>query len=125
MHQNCRGDPNVTYHYKIENPQPKKLASLSQEEINLLYNLHLIKTYNEFIKKYPNIKNVIEALMFGREADETIKNKLNKLKSNILKNKLTPAQLKDFNEKFDELYLMANGGLRNVGNLDFGAKKKI
>ena len=28
--------------------------------------------------------------MFGRESDETIKNKLNILKSNILKNKLTP-----------------------------------
>ena len=46
----CTGDPNVTYHYEIENPQPKKLASLSQEELNLLYNLHLIKTYDEFIK---------------------------------------------------------------------------
>ena len=26
-----------------------------------------------------------------------------------------PKQLKNFNEKFNELYNMANGGLRNVG----------
>ena len=61
--------------------------------------------------------------MFGREADENIKKKLNQLKKNILNNKLTPTQLKDFNEKYNELYNMANGGLRNVKGLDFGANK--
>ena len=61
--------------------------------------------------------------MFGRESDETIKNKLIILKNNILKNKLKPKQLKNFNEKFNELYNMANAGLRNIVNLYFGAKK--
>ena len=117
----CRGDPNVTYLYENENSPPKKLASLSQEELNLFDTFHItIKTYNEFNKKYPQLKNVIEAQMFGREADENIKKKLNQLNNNILNNKLTPTQLKDFNEKYNELYNMANGGLRG---LDFGAKK--
>ena len=77
----------------------------------VLHNLHLINTYDEFIKKYHYNKNVIEAQI----AHETIKNKLIILKKYILKNKLTPKQLKNFNEKFNELY--------NVGNLDFRTKK--
>ncbi len=87
----CRGHPNVTNYYETENSPPKKLSSLTQEEINLLNNLHLIKNYDDFIKKYPHIINVIEG-------DETIKNKLHILKNNILKNRLTLTQLKNFNK---------------------------
>ena len=120
----CRGDPNVTYLYENEETEPKKLASLSQEEINLLDKFHNITNYFEFNTKYVNLKNVIEAQMFGREADNSIINRLKQLKKNIINNNLTSTQLKDFNDKFGELYMMANGGLRNVGGLDFGAKKK-
>ena len=52
----------------------------------------------------------------------SFKNKLNQLKINILKNKLTSIQIKDFNDKFNELY-MAYDALRNFESLDFGIKK--
>ena len=40
-----------------------------------------------------------------------------------MKYELSEEEKKDYNEKFDILYQMAKGSLRNAGSLDFGAKK--
>ena len=120
----CRGDPNVTYHYKSEN-NFEKLASLNQAELSLYENFtSQITTYSQFNSKADMLKNVIEAQMYGKEKNDSLISKLNILKSNITKNSLSPSDANDFNDKFSILYQMANGGLRGGGKLDFGAKKK-
>lgn len=120
----CRGDPNVTYFYKSENKKPDKLASLNQEELNLYERMtEQIQNYKTFKEKYDKLKNVIEAQMYGKEKDDLLISNLDKIKSNIMKNELSEEEKKDFNEKFDILYQMAKGSLRNAGSLDFGAKK--
>ena len=119
----CRGDPNATYHYHSETDF-EKLASLSPAEIDLFDNFDRnLSTYSQFISKWDMLKNVIEAQMYGKERDDNLINRLNKMKSNILSNSLGTKELEDFNEKFNILYEMANGALRNGGSLDFGAKK--
>ena len=121
----CRGEPNVTYLYKSEN-SPEKLASLSHAELSLFNNFtSQIMTYNQFISKADMLKNVIEAVMYGKEKDNDLINKLNILKSNILSHSLTSAESTDFDNKFNVLYQIANGALGNSRRLNFAAKKKI
>ena len=118
----CRGNPNVTYYYKNE-ANPEKLASLNQEELDLYENMtQQINNYKDLKEKYNMLNNVIEAQMYGKEKDDLLIKNLNAIKSKIEVNALSEDE-KDFNEKFDILYKMANGGLRNESNMGFAAKK--
>ena len=119
----CRGDPNVTYHY-LKETDPEKLASLNQEELNLYENFNnQITTYSQFKSKADMLKNVIEAQMYGKEKDQNLINKLNQLKSKVTSHSLSSSENTDFNDKFNILYQIANGALREGGSLNFGAKK--
>ena len=118
----CRGDPSVTYIYRSETDY-EKLASLSHRQIDLYQNFHKISSYSEFISKYDDLKLVIEAQMYGRNRDSDLINRLESMKKVILSKPINTQQNKDFLEKYEILYRMADGGLRS-GALDFGAKKK-
>ena len=107
----CRGDPSVTYVYRSET-NVEKLASLSHAQVDLSQNFQKISSYSEFISKYEDLKIVIEALMYGREKDQDIINRLEIMKKNILSKPLTQQQKDDFIAKYNVLFNMANGGLR-------------
>ena len=115
----CRGDPSVTYLYKSEN-NPEKLASLSHAQIKLFQDFENISSYNEFISKYDNLREVLEAQMYGKNADSNLVSKINKVKNNVLRGSLNSQQKTNFDEKFKILYSICNGGLRS-GKLNFSA----
>jgi len=120
----CRGDPNVTYVYRSET-NPEKLASLGHKELSLFNNFDSqITTYSQFIQNADMLKNVFEAYMYGKNADSNLMNRLNTLKRKITSNSLSTYELDNFNNIFNAFYHCANGGLRDGGNLEFGAKKK-
>ena len=54
--------------------------------------------------------------MYGKEKDNhlinKLINKLNQLKSNIMRHSLSSAESLDFNDKFGVLYQTANGALK-------------
>ena len=99
----CRGDPSVTYLYKSEN-NPEKLASLSHAQIKLFQNFEKISSYNDFISKYNMLREVLEAQMFGKNADSNLLTKINKVKNNVLRGSLNSQQKANFDEKFKILY---------------------
>ena len=115
----CRGDPSVTYLYKSEN-NPEKLASLSHAQIKLFQDFENISSYNEFISKYDNLREVLETQMYGKNADSNLVSKINKVKNNVLRGALNSQQKTDLDEKFKILYSICNGGLRSE-KLNFSA----
>ena len=116
----CRGDPSVTYIYSEENKEPEKLASLSNEQIALIDDFYKISSYNEFISKYEKLGFALEAQMYGKNADTDLLNKLTTMKNNILNSSLSTTEQNDFNKKYESLFNMCNGGLRN-GDFQFKA----
>ena len=108
----CRGCPGVTY--KIDDyGNEKKQASLSSEDQKALKDLNSIHNWNSFKSKYPNLFNAIRAKCLGKTADSALKKDLNNLKARIHD---AGSEQKDFNIKFNELYRMADGQIRNVSN---------
>ena len=92
--------------------------------MNLYENFNnQITTYSQFKSKADMLKNVIEAQMYGKEKDQNLINKLNQLKSKVTSHSLSSSENTDFNDKFNILYQIANGALREGGSLNFGAKK--
>ena len=116
----CRGDPSVTYIYRDENKKPEKLASLSNEQIDLVKDFDKIASYNEFILKYEKLGFALEAQMYGKDADKDLLNKINTMKSNILKSPLTQKENDDLNKKIQPLIKMCNGALLK-GDFQFKA----
>ena len=107
-----RGCPGITY--IIDNyGNERQKGSLSKEDQNALSNIGSISNWNTFNSKYLNLFNAIRAKCLGRNADSDLKNKLNSLKSRI--NDAGPNQ-NDFNAKFNNLYRMADGQIRNVNS---------
>ena len=107
-----RGCPGVTY--IIDNyGNERKQASLSSEDQKALNDINTINSWNVFKSKYNNLFNAIRAKCLGKEADANLKNQLNNLKSRI---KDVGSEGNDFNNKFNELYRMADGQIRNVQN---------
>ena len=107
-----RGCPGITYiidDYGNERQQ----ASLSREDQNALSNINSINNWNTFNSKYLNLFNAIRAKCLGRNADSVLKNQLNNLKARITD--AGPNQ-NDFNTKFNNLYRMADGQIRNVNS---------
>ena len=108
----CRGCPGVTY--KIDDyGNEKKQASLSSEDQKALKEINSINNWNSFKSKYPNLFNAIRAKCLGKTADSALKKDLNNLKARIHD---AGSEQKDFNIKFNELYRMADGQIRNVSN---------
>jgi hypothetical protein len=112
-----RGCPGVTYlidRYGNE----KKQASLSMEDQQALNEINSISSWGTFKSKYPNLFNAIRARCLGKEADSDLMSKLNNLKSRIYD---AGSEQNDFNKKFNELYRMASGQIRNVTNASVAA----
>ena len=107
-----RGCPGVTYIID-NNGNERKQASLSSEDQKALNDIDTINSWNEFKSKYNNLFNAIRAKCLGREADTNLKNQLNNLKSRI---KDTGSEINDFTNKYNELYRMADGKIRDVQN---------
>ena len=91
----------------------RQQASLSTEDQNALSNINNISNWNTFNSKYLNLFNAIRAKCLGRNADSELKNQLNNLKSRITD--AGPNQ-NDFDTKFNNLYRMADGQIRNVSS---------
>ena len=112
-----RGCPGVTYlidRYGNE----RKQASLSREDQQALNEINSISSWSTFKSKYPNLFNAIRARCLGKEADSDLMSKLNNLKSRIYD---AGSEQNDFNNKFNELYRMASGQIRNVNNASVAA----
>ena len=108
----CRGCPGVTFiidNYGNERQQ----ASLSKEDQDALKNINSISNWSNFKSKYQNLFNAIRAKMLGNNADNDLMNKLNNLKSRIND---AGNENSDFNQKFNKLYEMASGKIRDVNN---------
>ena len=105
-----RDYPGITY--KIDkNGNEIKQAPLSKEELETFNNIDNIKILDEFNKNYKLLYNAFRAKCLGKEKNEELKDKLNKLKSRI------NGQGNDFNQKFNELFKMADGSLRNINSI--------
>jgi hypothetical protein len=106
----CRDCPGITY--LIDNKGNEKIqASLTREDKNSLDNIDSINKWVDFKAKYINLFNAIRAKCLGRNADLKLKKKLINLKARIIdagneKNK--------FEQKFNKLFDMANGKIRDV-----------
>ena len=107
-----RGCPGITYIID-DNGNERQQASLSREDQNALSNINNISDWNTFNSKYLNLFNAIRAKCLGRNADSELKNQLNNLKSRITD--AGPNQ-NDFDTKFNNLYRMADGQIRNVSS---------
>ena len=79
----CRGYPSATYVYYSEN-NCEKLSSLSKADIDLIQNLMKMNINDKFNPKYDELKDIMEAKMYGRENDLDLINKLEIMKKNIL-----------------------------------------
>ena len=108
----CRGCPGNTYIIDQFGNQSIK-ASLSNEDLDTLKNIDKINNYITFIFKYKNLFNAIRAKCLGRNADKELKTQLINLKNRI---SYTFKETEEFNNKFNTLYNMADGQIRNVQN---------
>ena len=106
----CRGCPGVTYLVDSYGNETQK-ASLSKEDLDVLNKMNSINNWNDFKSKYLNLFNAIRAQMLGKNADSDLKNKLNNLRSRITD---AGSEQNDFVSKFNKLYNMADGKIRDV-----------
>ena len=107
-----RGCPGNTYlidRYGNENIK----VSLSNEDLNTLKKIDSINNWLTFKSKYKNLFNAIRAKCLGRNADNELKKKLNNMKNRISD---TGLEQDDFITKFNNLFRMADGQIRNVKN---------
>jgi hypothetical protein len=105
-----RDCPGITY--KIDkNEKETQQASLSKEELEVFNNIDNIKSLDEFNKKYKLLYNAFRAKCLGKEKNEEFKGKLQNLKSRI------NGQGNDFDQKYNELFKMADGSLRNINSI--------
>ena len=112
-----RGCPGITY--IIDNyGNQREQASLSREDQQALKDIGRLSDWNSFKSKYQNLFRAIRAKCLGRDKDENLKQELNKLKSRI---NGVGAEQNDFNQKFNELYKMADGQIRNVNSASTAA----
>ena len=108
----CRNCPNITIYCK-DKKHEEKIASLTEEEIKMNEKIELIKTKFEFDILFGKIKNYIRAQTLGTVGNEELKKKLNVLKIKMSL-KLKGNNLNDFLVKWNELYKMAEGSMRNA-----------
>ena len=112
-----RGCPGNTYVIDQYGNETIKV-SLSNEDLNSLKNIDFINDLASFKSKYKNLFNAIRAKCLGRNADKELKGKLNNLKNRISYNEYEKS---DFLSKFNSLYKMADGQIRNVDNASVAA----
>ena len=112
-----RGCPGVTYIIDM-NGNVRQQASLSREDQKALKDINSINKWSDFKSKYLNLFNAIRARCLGKEADSDLMVKLNNLKSRIQD---IGSEQSDFDNKFNELYRMASGKIRDVKNASVAA----
>ena len=112
-----RGCPGETYIIDM-NGNERKIVSLSREDQAALDGINSISSWSTFKSKYQNLFNAIRARCLGREADQDLMNKLNNLKSRIND---AGSEQSDLKKKYNELYRMASGQIRNVTNAPVAA----
>ena len=81
----CRDCPNQTIHIKNEKER-ESFNTLSKIELNLFNKMEEISTYEDFEKNFEKLEKVIKAKVLGKNGDITIKNKLEKIEKEIMKN---------------------------------------
>ena len=96
----------------------RQQASLSREDQQALKDINSINNWSTFKAKYLNLFNAIRARCLGKEADSDLMDKLNNLKSRIQD---IGSEQSDFDNKFNELYRMASGKIRDVKNASVAA----
>ena len=109
--------PNTTYSI-IENKETEVLISLSKENIQNLKDIENIKTKKEFYVNYDKLKEAIQAQCLGIKQDDSLFNKIKKLKENILNDKSSNYENKDIEMKINNLINMTKGSLREIFTLD-------
>ena len=109
----CRNSPNITIYCKDE-VHEERIASLTRDEILLKENILLINSLDDFNNLYDKIKNYIRAQTLGTVGNDDLKKNLLQLKDNIIKKKIINKQdLEEFTLKWDGLYNMTIGSIRN------------
>lgn len=119
---------NITYSIKLDennNITREEMASLKSDDINALNNIDSINNYDDFVKQYDKLDHAIQASTLGQAENTDLVDKLNSLKGRVKNSGLNSQQISDFDEKFEVLFRMASGKLRNKFKLeDIAAAKK-
>ena len=105
------------------------MANLLPDDINNLNEIDTISNYDEFINKYESIDKAIQAKMIGSEIDYELKKNLIELKKRI-ENEFNNSEsdlnnIQIFNDKWEKLYNMSSGSLKNTFTLDNITAAKI
>ena len=117
----CRDCPNRTINV-IDSTNIINGPTLSLEQFSSFKGIDNIKTLLEFNSHYENLYSVIFAKQLGKTTDIDIKNKLEKLKVRII-NKLNDKEKKEFENKWNDLYDMAEKGTHNY-NIGTAGKRR-
>ena len=124
----CRNCENIIFGINEEGER-FSMANLLPDDINNLNEIDTISNYDEFINKYESIDKAIQAKMIGSEIDYELKKNLIELKKRIedefnnSESDLNNIQI--FNDKWEKLYNMSSGSLKNTFTLDNITAAKI
>ena len=124
----CRNCENIIFGIK-EDGKRFSMANLLPDDINNLNEIDSISNYDEFIMKYESLDKAIQAKMIGSEVDHELIKKLKSLKK-IIEDEFKDSErdsndIQMFNEKWQKLYNMASGSLKNTFIIDNIAAAKI
>ena len=124
----CRNCENIIFGIK-EDGKRFSMANLLPDDINNLNEIDSISNYDEFIMKYESLDKAIQAKMIGSEVDHELIKKLKSLKK-IIEDEFKDSErdsndIQIFNEKWQKLYNMASGSLKNTFIIDNIAAAKI
>ncbi len=124
----CRNCENIIFGIN-EDGERFAMANLLPDDINNLNEIDSISNYDEFIMKYESLDKAIQAKMIGSEVDHELIKKLKTLKK-IIEDEFKDSErdsndIQIFNEKWQKLYNMASGSLKNTFIIDNIAAAKI
>ena len=115
-----RGCENQTIYILAYRKHEVKMK-LSEKALKSFEKIDQIENYEEFRESYGKLVNSILAKMLGKDADEALKEKLNKLKKKVETSPILQKK-KAFKQKFEiqwnKLYDMANGKVSDNFSFD-------
>ena len=101
----------TTYVIRTANSR-EEMATLSSQDINVLQSIDSISSYMQFIENFSCLERAFQAATLGKEKNDDLVSKLERLRKNIDVTNLNKQQKSDFINKFNVLMRMANGALR-------------